>query len=100
MVAVACFLSGRAKDLLAPPRIYGVALRFCSEMSDQSKLVRRSQTFRFERSRREAISTAVVDKKGVVLKRFASEAETVDIDVGMALEKCCARETAVRWYSA
>jgi hypothetical protein len=46
------------------------------------------------------MSTAVVDKEGVVLIRFGPEAETVDGDVGMALAKCCARETAVRWHSA
>ena len=46
------------------------------------------------------LSTAGVDKEGVMLKRFELEAETVDSDIGMALAQCCAREAAVRWHSA
>lgn len=69
-------------------------------MSDQSRSVRRSQTFRLERSRRETASTAVVDKDGVMLKSFEPEAETVAIDVGIAPAKCCARVAADRWHSA
>jgi len=45
------------------------------------------------------LSTAGVDKEGVMLKRFELEAETVDSDVGMSLAQCCAPEAAVRWHS-
>ena len=37
------------------------------------------------------MSTDVVDKEGLMPKRFEPEGETVDSAVGMALAKCCAR---------